>query len=302
MTDIATAPQHPLPAALMMAVTIGAVALQLAGGFPDSAAFTAIASVVLLVVGVPHGSFDIALLRRASADRSPTGPVAILFALYLACALAMYLVWRIEPVLALAGFLVMAMAHFAEDWAECGSRIAAAGLAVAIVSAPALLHGGELGALFVVLTGRDAAAALVDMLALAAPIASPLAIIALVRLMQAGRAALAVSAGCSLAAMLLLPPVIGFALFFCLVHSPLQFRAHADALGLHGVRQWAGIVVPLSLGGLAVAGAVFLANGTASVATNLFASSFMALSILTAPHMLVPMIAARWLPRPAPAV
>ncbi|MFZ4690169.1 MAG: Brp/Blh family beta-carotene 15,15'-dioxygenase, partial [Polymorphobacter sp.] len=100
------------------------------------------------------------------------------------------------------------------------------------------------------------------------------------------------SASCALAAMLLLPPVLGFALFFCLVHSPMQFRQHAGRLGLRGFQQWGGIVVPLSLAGLGIAAAVFIENDDASIPANLFATSFMTLSILTVPHMLMPRITA----------
>lgn len=92
--------------------------------------------------------------------------------------------------------------------------------------------------------------------------------------------------------MLLLPPVPGFALFFCLIHSPMQFRQHAGFLGLRGLQQWGGIVVPLSLAGLGIATAVSIENGDASIPANLFATSFMTPSILTVPHMLIPRIAA----------
>ena len=100
----------------------------------------------------------------------------------------------------------------------------------------------------------------------------------------------ALAAGCGLAAMLVLPPVHGFALFFCLVHSPIQFSGHSKALGLRGVREWGGTVIPLTLGGLAIATAIFMANRSSVISDDIFASSFVALSVLTAPHMLVPMM------------
>jgi len=42
---------------------------------------------------------------------------------------------------------------------------------------------------------------------------------------------------------------------------------------------------------LGVAGAVFIVNGNAALGTGIFVSSFVTLSILTVPHMLMPMIA-----------
>ena len=50
--------------------------------------------------------------------------------------------------------------------------------------------------------------------------------------------------------------------------------------------------MPLSVAGLGIAAVVFIENRDASIPANLFATSFMTLSILTVPHMLLPRIAA----------
>lgn len=280
------------PSAGLLLITLGAVALERFGFPADTPTLTVIECLALLVFGLPHGSFDLALLRRASgASPQPWSSLAVV-ALYLGCAATMYLAWRVGPVFALVGFMVMAVAHFAEDWDACGSSFIACGIAAAIVSAPSVLHIGQLRGLFALLTGDAAAAGLADMLLLVAPGALTVALIGCILLWQADRRSLAVSAGCALAATLLLPPVPGFALFFCLVHSPMQFRQHAGLLGLRGFQQWGGIVVPLSLAGLGIAAAVSIENGDRSIPANLFATSFMTLSILTVPHMLMPTIAA----------
>jgi Brp/Blh family beta-carotene 15,15'-monooxygenase len=284
-----------LPASSLVLVTVAAVGLYFGGGLSATPAVMASVSFALLVFGLPHGTFDLALLRRATDTGSPATATFALLVLYIGCAGAMYFVWRLSPVIALAAFLIMAVAHFAEDWEACGSRFIAGGVALAIVAAPALLHGQNLGDLFILLTGDVRAGVLAELLLLVAPMAVAVALVGLWLLWQARQPALAVALGCSLAAMLLLPPVIGFALFFCLVHSPRQFRQHTESLGLHGFRQWGGIVVPLSLGGLGIAVAVFLLNGVMPIAANVFASSFMTLAILTAPHMIVPLIADRYL-------
>lgn len=276
-----------LPVVSLLLVTAVAIGLDQAGFIPDTPLVTAVFAFALFVAGVPHGSFDLALLRRAEG----TGTTAQLVLLYLTCATAMYLAWRIAPTLALATFLVMAVAHFADDWVDCGSRFIANGIGTAIVAAPAILHGSSLRALFVVLTGDANAVVLADVLLLVGPVASAVALVGLGLLWQAGRKGLAISAGCGLAAMLLLPPVLGFALFFCLVHSPMQFRSHANALGLRGFKDWNRIVLPISLGGLGVAGVILVLNDGATMTTNVFTASFMTLSVLTAPHMLMPMLA-----------
>lgn len=278
-----------LPAGGLLLITCVAVGFGLAGLIRDTPLATSITAFTLLVVGVPHGSFDLALLRRAGA----TGSTAYLVLVYVGCAAAMYTIWQIAPTLALATFLFMAVVHFAEDWADCGSRFIATGIAAAIVAAPALLHGTRLGELFVVLTDDTGAAMLADVLLLVGPVAIAIAVLGIGLLWQAGCRDRAISAGCGLAAMLLLPPVPGFALFFCLVHSPMQFRGHAHTLGLRGFRNWRGIVVPISLGGLTVAGIIYVLNNGVSITASVFAVSFMTLSVLTVPHMLVPVLVNR---------
>jgi Brp/Blh family beta-carotene 15,15'-monooxygenase len=279
------------PVAGILLATISAIGLVCLGVNFDTSLMTAAASAAILILGLPHGSFDLALIRRSAGNTSSLALVS----LYLSCATAMYLLWQIEPILALAGFLLTAVVHFSEDWEACGSRFVASGIAVAIVATPALLHADSLRGLFVALTGDPGAAVLVDALLLVAPIALVVALVGIGMLWQAGLRGLAVSAGSALAGLLLLPPVVGFALFFCLVHSPMQFRQHADTLSLRGFRQWAGIVVPISLGGLGIAAAIFLADGRSAFAASMFASSFMTLSILTVPHMAVPFIASRFI-------
>lgn len=286
MTAVSARATH-FPAGGVLLVTAITIGLNLAGLIAQTPIMMAILASSLLIFCLPHGSFDLALLRRAGA----TGSTVYLILLYVGCAATMYLAWRLAPVLALAAFLVMAVAHFAEDWEACGSRFIATAVAAAIVTAPALLHLADLRALFTVLTGDRAAAVVADMSLLVAPVAVVVALVGVGLLWQADRKKLALLASCGLAAMLLLPPVVGFAIFFCLVHSPLQFQSHTEALGLKGARHWRGIVVPISIGGLGMAGVIFLLHSGPSLTTSVFAVSFMTLSLLTVPHMLVPMFA-----------
>ena len=76
------------------------------------------------------------------------------------------------------------------------------------------------------------------------------------------------------------------------ITDPLQFRDHAQQLGLRQFRQWRSAVIPLSTGGLAVAGGILWLNNGTSLAHSLYASSFMALAVLVVPHMLVPLVMA----------
>lgn len=282
---------HGIPLRGLLALTASLMAFDATGANLDTPLVTAAVSLLLLVAGMPHGGFDLALIRAAGGG-ADFGSRAGVIILYLGCAAATYALWQAAPVLALAGFLALAVAHFAEDWRRCGSGLLAGGLAAAIVCAPTVLHDGALRGLFASLAGDARAALLADALLLAAPTAMVLAAVAIIMLIQNQQRSLALAAACSVAAMLMLPPVIGFAVHFCLVHSPLQFRDHAHHLGLRQFRQWRGAVIPLSIGGLAVAGGILGLNNGTALAHSLYASSFMALAVLVVPHMLVPLVMA----------
>ena len=241
---------------------------------------------LLLIGGLPHGALDLAILRRDAAQR-----FALVISLYLGLVAVMFATWLAAPTLALALFLVMATAHFAEDWSDAEHPFFALGIAVATLSAPALLHHDAVSELFVLLTGDQAAAGVADALLLVAPVAAACALVAIPLLWIRGHRVTAVNAACAITAMILLPPITGFAIYFCLIHSPAHFRAGLEHLGPS-----TGIARPTiiaTLGGLAIAQAALPFLPVAGPSDRMFMTSFMTLSILTLPHMAVPLIVRR---------
>ncbi len=240
----------------------------------------------LLIGGLPHGALDLAVLRH-DADRR----LALVVCLYLGLAALMFATWQVAPTLALALFLTMAMTHFAEDWSGAEHPFFAFGIAVSLISAPALFHHQAMGELFVLLTGAPDAAGLADAMLLVAPAAAACALLAILLLWHGGYRATAVNAGCAVAAMILLPPITGFAIYFCLIHSPAHFRA-----GLRRLPPATGVTqstIVATLGGLTIAVAALQFLPVADSSSRLFVASFMTLSILTLPHMTVPLIIRR---------
>ena len=237
----------------------------------------------LLIGGLPHGALDLAVLRRDARHQ-----IARVVSIYLILAAAMFTTWQVAPSLALALFLGMAVVHFAEDWAACEHPFFAIGIAVSLMSAPALLHHQAMGELFALLTGTPDAAQLADALLLVAPVAAACALLAMVLLCNSGHRATAGNAACAIAAMILLPPITGFAIYFCLIHSPAHFRAGLSCLPPR--TSVASPTIVATLGGLAIAVVAFQFLPVAAPYTRLFAASFMTLSILTLPHMAVPFL------------
>ncbi len=257
-----------------------------AAGLPLSGPTALVAAcAAILVFGLPHGALDIELIRlHGTRDHG----VAAILAVYLGIAAVMTIAWLIAPVAALSGFIVIAVIHFAEDWEAVASRFLATGMAVALIAAPATLHRGEVAAIFVALTRAPAAARLADGLLLVAPVALAIAAVGILAMIAAHRFMGAAVATVSLIALLALPPVTGFAVFFCLFHSPRHFVGALVAARRWRISRWLPVVVPVTCAAFAIVTGVYLIRGGLALPERLTAATFMALSILTVPHMLAP--------------
>ena len=252
----------------------------------DSPMVTTATCVAILLLGLPHGTFDLALIKRAhSTQRSPA-----IVALYLFCGIVMYAVWQSAPEVALLTFFVLSIIHFAEDWKDSLPPFLAHGTATALLSAPVLLHQEAIGALFARLVGNDASGLFVALAVLIAPVTLAIAAVATVSLWIDQRQSDAAATAMALCALIFLPPVVGFGLFFCLMHSPAQFAAAQRDLDWINSRQWAPAVVPLTFAALGIAALIFAMSGTVSLTDTMIVTAFVTLSVLTLPHIVVPMM------------
>nr|WP_237452420.1 beta-carotene 15,15'-dioxygenase, Brp/Blh family [Qipengyuania citrea] len=255
-----------------------------------SGSATLAACAAILILGLPHGALDLALLRQHGADA--TGRWAELILTYAALAGIALLLWAFAPGLGLALFLANAALHFAEDWEAAGSRFLALGLALATICAPGLLNLAQLEDLFAILVPGGAGEAAAQALRLLAPASLLVAAIAILRLWQLGGAVPAVQAIATLAGMLVLPPLIGFALYFCALHSPTQFRAAHQSLPQTARPLFHAAAA--TLGAFALAAVLFLMAGGTSLPSRAVAATFVTLAVLTVPHTLMPAILRRW--------
>lgn len=246
---------------------------------------TSLACVLLLVCGLPHGALDVATMRRAA----PTAQLPVVGA-YLGAAASMFAVWWASPLVGLALFYTVSIVHFAGDWEQDYQPFFGHALALAVLSAPTFLHGDVLAGLFVALTQDPRAAVLVDLLTLAAPMATAVALVGLATMRSAERSAEGI---CALLAMLILPPVIGFAVFFCLFHSPRHFREGWAALGSDVQPGTTMRVAGMTLAGFGIAAMIYAVNERLSIPAGLLAASMMTLSVLSVPHMLLQTILER---------
>ncbi|MFP4277035.1 MAG: Brp/Blh family beta-carotene 15,15'-dioxygenase [Wenzhouxiangella sp.] len=246
----------------------------------------ALLAVTVVVLGLPHGALDAWIARRAGLYKRPWGWAGFNLA-YLVLALAVVGAWWLFPITALVGFLMISAWHFAGDWQatlEPWQKLIAA---AALLGMPALFHAPEVAAIFIVLSGPGAEAVaqglgIVGLLALAA--LGPVLLIAA----KKRHWTVIVELGGLLVLAFFAPPLVYFALYFCLLHSPRHLRATIALAPASERRSLIGQAVVYTLATLALAAlvaALVLPSGNLSeIALQMV---FIGLAALTVPHMLL---------------
>ena len=275
------------PAAALPWVQAAALAtallVALIPGWATSPALPVAATVVFLAGGLPHGAFDIhRVVQRAQLGR---GSLVGFVALYVAILIIALVSWRIVPQIILPLFLVTAIVHFADDWPEVEEPLYRAALGFAPLCAIGVGHPVAAAAIFAEMSSEMAGLAASRGFLLLAPVTILIAAVGLAvtaRTFSWQRPAL--FAGL-LGALFVLPPLIGFALFFCAFHTPRHMvgirRELADRAPLRLVLIGAGLSGLAVLIGLAFVPRL-LAGGVFSAAAG-----FQLLAALALPHQCV---------------
>ena len=255
----------------------------------DHASLVALAFVV--VIGLPHGAFDGAIARHLGYARTLGGSIKFV-TVYLGLAAVVVAFWVWQPGLALALFLLISALHFGSGDATAASGIARAvqiaahgGVAVFGIS---LFHLQQVTPLYAALTHGDV------MLAVMLTEFFPLFImpVAALYLVVAVRDAALRPRLVELALLCLLfsvvPPLVGFALYFCVIHTGRHLRHIWDRVrsdvtprhilwqaGLFTLASWAGGAIML----------LWLDSG--NISQDLLQVIFIGLAALTVPHMML---------------
>ena len=254
-----------------------------------------IASVVALLfvvlIGLPHGAFDGAIANHLGAGRS-FATTAKFIASYCAAAALVIAIWIMFPAATLALFLIISMIHFGRGDASAKSG--------PVFMTQVLLHGG-LPIFGIIYFQQSSVIPLFDALTNGA---SDLAIliskimVPLLGLM-AGLYGLMAFRDASLRArfaefillavvIAILPPLVSFALYFCIIHTGRHMRriwhVLASTISPKGLyRQAAGFTLASWL----VGGAAFLWLENGDLDAALLQVVFIGLAALTVPHMIL---------------
>jgi beta-carotene 15,15'-dioxygenase len=184
---------------------------------PSQQTELAVLSVLIIALGVPHGALDTIFARQLYDVKTAKGWLGFV-ALYLALATVIVGLWLLAPLLFLAGFILISIAHFSGDLAAGTPMLSRIFYGGAVIVLPTLLHADEVTRLFSFLVVGDAAHHMVSLLKfIAVPWALGLAIAVLFNLSKNWLTCIEAAAVGLLS--ILAPPLVAFTIFFCGMHS-----------------------------------------------------------------------------------
>ena len=255
----------------------------------DRASLFALACVV--IIGLPHGAFDGAIGRHLGYGRGWRGLTSFI-GLYLGLAAAVVAFWIWQPGLALGLFLLLSAVHFGYGDATGATAVsrmvqiaAHGGVAVFGIS---LFHLQQVTPLFAALTGGDVAVAVLmaELFPLTMIPVAGLYLICAIREAALRPRLVELALLCLL--LSIVPPLVGFALYFCVIHTGrhmqhiwqhLRGRATPRHIlgeaALFTVASWAGGVM------------IWLWLDSGNVSQDLLQVIFIGLAALTVPHMIL---------------
>ena len=260
-----------------------------------------IALVPIGFFGLSHGGADPTILKKLTAT-SPGGFVGVLCLYLVSSLIFVALIWQL-PVLALLVFLGLSAWHFGytdEAFLSPTKNLLLRWLSGSTpILGPMLGHPQQTSELFAWLIKVEPAA-VQDLLVWVAPSLALVWLLGFVQLLlgNARRPDVRTLAELLLvgAAMIALPPLLGFAFYFCAIHSVRHFISIAEhRLMTSRKRVFARFptrkILPATLGAIAIAGGAWVMIVLLEPSSNLLVEAvrvmFWALAALTLPHAII---------------
>ena len=253
----------------------------------DHASLVALAFVV--VIGLPHGAFDGAIARHLGYARTLGGLIKFI-TVYLSLAAAVVAFWVWQPGVALALFLLISAIHFGSGDATAASGIARAvqiaahgGVAVFGIS---LFHLQQVTPLYAALANGDVM--LVVMMTKIFPLfimpVAALYLIVAIRDAELRPRLVELALLCLLLSVV--PPLVGFAIYFCVIHTGRHMRHIWDRVSSHTApRQIISQAVWFTLASWGGGAVMMLWLDSGNISQDLLQVIFVGLAALTVPHM-----------------
>jgi len=266
--------------------------MDLVSGLLDLGAWNLIGLAGIVLIGLPHGALDGAVaMHLGLVDKFST--MARFVIIYVGLAGLVVGAWIIAPSLSLIVFLIISMLHFGAGDARHGEGVlrfaetmAHGGLAIVGISQ---FHRSEVDEIFYYLINQDTA-----MVWLAINVLTVAVIVAIIACVS--QAAKDVKWSATTLELLILgilyalvPPLLGFAIYFCLVHSARHFRRILSTIkatvDFSNIKNQAILFTTASW--IAAGIAFWMFADFADPGPTVMRITFIGLAALTVPHMLL---------------
>lgn len=250
-------------------------------GLQAQAAWLFIALGAIVLLGVPHGSLDVLFALRAYQLNSLMAWVVFLTA-YLLVAMGIIVLWMLLPVWFFIGFLIFSALHFSDDLNTPNPVLTKLSYGAAVICLPSIVHGTALVGLYAVFVDASVAQRIVTVSQwLCYPILFLMGLMLFNRQIAIREK---LDAYAVLAILTLLPPILAFAVYFCLMHSARHLiRSHAFFGQLNARLFIMALVLP-TLAVIIMACGVWFFTNARTVESDLIRLVFIGLAALTFPH------------------
>jgi Brp/Blh family beta-carotene 15,15'-monooxygenase len=246
----------------------------------------------VVLIGLPHGALDGAIAIHLGFSRRMILFIRFLL-LYVGMAGLVIAAWIVAPALCLLGFLVISMIHFGagdarhgSGWVRGAEVLAHGGLVVAGISQ---MHRSESDVIFAYLTGGDTMLVWQGLDMLTVIVGVSIVVCLAQALWHRRWRGTALELGVLAVLFALTPPLVGFAVYFCCVHSARHVAAIMSGLRQHmsANAMLLQTLVFTVASWLAGAAAIWWFADMADPQPVILRVVFIGLAALTVPHMIL---------------
>ena len=250
-----------------------------------------IALLLIVLIGLPHGALDGSIAMHLGAGRSFTSVLQFLF-LYLLCSVVVVLIWYKFSALSLSLFLIISMVHF--GWGDANSKtsslfflqmICHGGI---VVFGIVYFHVDEVIPLFDMLTEGNSSLPIQVSVYMFYGISFFTALYFILIFKTRSLILRFLELAILWLIVIIFPPLLGFAVYFCFVHTARHVRNIWKELKVETSPKTIIIqasILTLSSWSLGVIALYAFDSGDFN--TNIIRVVFIGLAALTVPHMIL---------------
>lgn len=186
-------------------------------------------AIMVLILGVPHGALDYYIAKQAFETKHIFWLILFFISYIVVASMSTYL-WYLFPTVCLVLFLLISIFHFASDWRNSLQFSTSIALAALVICGPAVFYANSILHIFEgLMIGTESAKNIAQIMLIIAVSAS---VVLLVNVLQGYFTTVRFWIRYELLGLalssLLMPPLVHFVLYFCLLHALKHMYDFAD--------------------------------------------------------------------------